>query len=436
MHVYNNSHNSVLVIIANTAMWLVAILLICSFGSVLSQELKLEVSTSCDNPSCKTLYDYLQDGGDTYFTSNTTFVFQPGHHELNVSIAISDIDNLTLTSEGEANISCSNGAGLSFMNILYLKIEGLTFINCSRTVDIEESINRYATTFLDINTLVNMTLFFIHITDLHVTSLRVFNSTGYGVFAINIMGDSIINNSILAFNNFYNSQCSNCKGGNFILLYVDLKNCTKEPQQHTLLIASSRFHHGVDRGAIFHPARNNNEVGDIQYIGGSGLGIVETQSSYGVDITIQNTTIDQNAAYIGANLYLSVFDFVYNSSININNSMIVWGNYVGNIRYRQTFGGGFSYLYGQLPKGKNITLCSNVNMMPHSKTYLTIANTNISFNDARFGGAASIHLWPKSLLSYKRAIAMENVSVSSNNGRSIFFCYKSFIFNRYCSELF
>ena len=388
---------------------------------MLSQE--LEVSTSCDNSSCKTLYGYLKDGGDTYFTSNTTFVFQSGHHELNVSITISDIDNLTLTSEGEADISCSNGASLSFMNISYLKVEGLTFIGCGSTVDIEESINRYATTFLDINTPVNMTLFFIHITNLHVTSLRVFDSTGYGVFAINIMGDSIINNSILAFNNFYNSQCSNCKGGNFILLYVDiLKNCTEEPQQHTLLIASSRFHHGVDRGVIFHPARSKNGVGDIKYIGGGGLGVIETQSSYGVDITIQSTTIDQNAAYIGANLYLSVFDFVYNSSININNSMIVWGNYVGNIRYKQTFGGGFSYLFGQLPQNKHTPICLPANTMQYAeRNYLTIANTDVSFNEARFGGAASIHLWPKSLLSYKRAVTMENINVNSNNGRTILY---------------
>ena len=412
-----------------TAVWLITVLLI-HVGYILSQNIEPHVvsTTSCDNPNCdcKTLYNYLQDGDDAYFTSNTTFVFQPGHHELNVSIAISDINNLVLTSEGEANISCSNGAGLSFMNISYLKIKGLTFIGCGSTVNIEESINRYATTFLDINTLVNVTLFFNHITDLHVTSLRVFNSTGYGVFAINIMGDSIINNSILAFNNFYNSQCSNCKGGNFILLYVDiLKNCTEEPQQHTLLIASSRFHHGVDRGAIFHPARSNNGVGDIQYIGGGGLGIIETQSSYEVDITIQSTTIDQNAAYIGANMYLSVFDFVYNSSININNSMILWGNYVGNIRYRQTLGGGFSYLFGHLPKDKNVTyytsLHSSINMTPYSKTYLTITNTDISFNDARYGGAASVHLWPKSLLAYKRDILMENVCVNSNNGRTIFY---------------
>ena len=67
-------------------------------------------------------------------------------------------------------------------------------------------------------------VYLMDITSLKIISVSVENSTGYGIFAVNILGSSYVSHSRFIFNNYYtlsSTNCSNglgsCEGGNMRL---------------------------------------------------------------------------------------------------------------------------------------------------------------------------------------------------------------------------
>ena len=60
-------------------------------------------ATSCsscphNSTNCTTLSEYAQEA-ELYFTSNTTMVFLPGNHTLNVNITVANVSRLTMRRE-------------------------------------------------------------------------------------------------------------------------------------------------------------------------------------------------------------------------------------------------------------------------------------------------------------------------------------------------
>ena len=73
---------------------------------------------------CTTLSEYVQDA-DLYFTSNTTMVFLPGDHTLDMNITVANVTRLTMHGESSsgkiATIVCKERVGLTFTNMMELK---------------------------------------------------------------------------------------------------------------------------------------------------------------------------------------------------------------------------------------------------------------------------------------------------------------------------
>ena len=101
-------------------------------------------ATSCSScpyhySYCTTLSEYVQDA-ELYFTSNTTMVFLPGDHTLDMNITVANVTRLTVHGESSsgkiATIVCKERVGLSFTNMMELKIHSLTFTYCRRKYDI------------------------------------------------------------------------------------------------------------------------------------------------------------------------------------------------------------------------------------------------------------------------------------------------------------
>ena len=73
---------------------------------------------------------------ELYFTSDTTMVFLPGDHVLDINITVANVTRLTMhgefSSRNPATIVCSGSVGLSFTSMVDLKIDYLTFTLCSR----------------------------------------------------------------------------------------------------------------------------------------------------------------------------------------------------------------------------------------------------------------------------------------------------------------
>ena len=387
-------------------------------------------TTTCPDESgdCKTLYQYLR-GSDAYFTSNTTFTFLPGHHELNITMAISDIDNLVLRSEGEATISCNKGVGLSFTNISSLEISGLIFLKCGSRIPPEDflsAIDRYATTFLNTSVPVRAGLLLNYIRDLEMMDVEVIGGDGYGVLAVNVLG-AVVESSVFRDNNnesFYLSQCYqesplDCKGGNFMLVYTDLEDCPHEALIYSLTISGSEFVGGVDVGLAYQqfvtaPLLRN----DLLYLGGAGLGLVMMQSSYGVEVLIDSCIIEHNLAQTGANLYISVYDFVDNSSITIQESQLVRGNArsasVLESKGIYLIAAGLFYIYGTIPVSQYTPVCQAIKK--YQVEVLTIRNTDISYNRATLNVGVFMVMWAKTFIDFTREIHLVGVRMMENDG--------------------
>ena len=100
-------------------------------------------ATSCsscphNSTNCTTLSEYAQEA-ELYFTSNTTMVFLPGNHTLNVNITVANVSRLTMRREptpgNRATIVCKESVGLSFTNMVEFKIYSLAFTTCSRLLN-------------------------------------------------------------------------------------------------------------------------------------------------------------------------------------------------------------------------------------------------------------------------------------------------------------
>ena len=125
--------------IVHAAALLLSTLSCCSAENVYCVTPTQPTATSCSpcphNSKCATLSDYAQQA-KSFFTSNTTMVFLPGDHTLDMSITVAKISSLTMHGESSsATVICNGPVGLSFIGIADFKIHSLTFTSCGRSFD-------------------------------------------------------------------------------------------------------------------------------------------------------------------------------------------------------------------------------------------------------------------------------------------------------------
>ena len=132
--------------IVHVAALLLSTLSCCSAENVYCVTPTQPTDTSCslcpqNSTQCATLSEYAQQA-KSYFTSNTTMVFLPGDHTLDVNITVANISRLTMYGESSsATVVCSGSVGLSFMTMVDFKTHSLTFTSCGR------SFNKYGLRF-------------------------------------------------------------------------------------------------------------------------------------------------------------------------------------------------------------------------------------------------------------------------------------------------
>jgi len=142
--------------------------------------------TPCPALPCHTLSHYLENTTQ-YFTSNTRITFQHGVHKINKSgmLLIENVSNLTLTghnvsSSHAAKIECSSmkPTVLAFSNIINLVVKHLSVLYCGYP-----AVKFVNTKWSSVAVLLQ------NITSLKLLDISVENSTGYGVFGIDILGN-------------------------------------------------------------------------------------------------------------------------------------------------------------------------------------------------------------------------------------------------------
>ena len=176
--------------------------------------------TPCPALRCHTLSHYLENTTQ-YFTSNTRISFLHGVHEINKSgvFLIKNVTNLTLTgfnvsSSHAAKIICAQPVVLAFENIANLELKHFTVLYCGYPFLQFPKLSSAA---------ISVAVFLRNITSVKLSDISVENSTGFGLWGTNILGNSSISHSRFMFNNYYtlasgSVNCSygtgSCRGGN------------------------------------------------------------------------------------------------------------------------------------------------------------------------------------------------------------------------------
>ena len=330
--------------------------------------------TPCPALPCHTLSHYLENT-TLYFTSNTTISFLQGVHEINKSevLLIENANNLTLTgysvsSSHAAKITCMKPAVLKFSNIINLVVKHLSIFDCGYP----------AVQFVNEKEWVSVAVVLQNITSLKLFNISVENSTGYGVFGIDVLGNSSISHSRFMFNNYYTLNSTNCSyglgscvGGNMKLNYLNTSESKtmETDSNHMVSINSCVFSDGVDISEGQTAPRTSGGLTFINYY-------------YKIIFSMYNVVSTRNIGNAGANF---LFEVVQKSGINIiANSTSSLANYLQSpVKTRLGFYSyimaGFEFIAIQKPTA-NLT------------TNQTVLHIFDSTFDDNFGGGMNIEI--------------------------------------------
>ena len=131
------THRDILIIPSMTlllSLWLLsAITLHCSTSLTVAKEVFVTPSenVTCSSQSpCLTLNEYAREA-DLYFVDNTTFIFSPGVHHLDVQLNLENLSNLTLLGSYEVEVThiiLGQAVNITWTNCVNAEICHLEFV--------------------------------------------------------------------------------------------------------------------------------------------------------------------------------------------------------------------------------------------------------------------------------------------------------------------
>ena len=285
------------------------------------------------NYTCQEFKTYFNNAS-YYFQSGMEFIFLSGVHlfDLGSILSVQDIVNLRLVGSDnftrrsvaenveeygfdpyayDNNISyfqsstiilCTDPSALSFSNVTNLTLANLTILSCGQ----------YLTTLN-----VNSSIYLSNAYNLLIDGLSVQNSSGYGLYGLNVLGQSqimtssFVGNNQLVKNIFQDVPIRNCmnetgslyisqglpayNGGNIELLYSDVSLMSSNIQLNISLVVL---------------ALGINSDGN-----GAGLTISSDESLYNLSINIDGLVAYRNQAWNGANFYIAISSPISNVTL-------------------------------------------------------------------------------------------------------------------------
>ena len=229
-----------------------------------------DVST-CPGQPCHNL-SYYSENSQLFFTSNTTLYFLPGEHILE-HVIVTDVSNITLVGMVSAEhtiLHCPGEGGVVFIDCKKVYLVHLTFSNCGA----------------DYGTSISRGLHFQCVTDLEISNIVVTNSTGIGLYAMNVVGSVHIQNSVFTYN-------TGNIGGNAAFVYDDDSNKCPQVTDTLLRVENSVFAYG--------------EIWSTELSFSGGIALVVYQSSYNINMIVRSTTLHGNqAVYSGGNMFIGI----------------------------------------------------------------------------------------------------------------------------------
>ena len=310
-------------------------------------------TTSCPGNPCHELTYYLQNASH-YFQSDTQFIFLPGVHPFDTGIQLKITEKENIRFVGSNNLTqhsvaekvkeygfdpyhedekitflqspsiilCSKVSGFSFVSMVNLSLINISLLNCGNGSPAG--------------------IYMSNVFNLLMDGVSIQNSTGYGFFGSNLLGQSTIVRSSFIANNQYvkdmllktnvgSLQCNgvvydhntayvndgNCTafdGGNMLIHFTD----TIAMESNQLCFSNLVFSLGVD--GTFGSQCNNF----TDRYPGTGLSITLEQITYTVIFDIQDSTFYRHQAHEGASIDI-LFDTLTNNKVILTNVLIIRG---------------------------------------------------------------------------------------------------------------
>ena len=337
--------------------------------------------------------------------SNSALQFLPGIHILesnegNEPTTIENVHNLTLIGNAtflndtfmlvpSSQIHCNGSGGLLFTAVHGLFIGNLLFSRCGAVLPWPlDGRFRAALT-------IGLASPQENIFDVNITRVVIQNSTGYGLYACNVLGNSAVSDSTFIYNNYNGSQ--EYFGGHIRMSY---HNCSENAGNSTFTIQSYLLH-GRDPNTYHHGSNSTSAGLAITVIGLGCSNIV---------FNITNITARDNVAYFGGNIEIMYLSNGITNSFYVIQCLLEDGAATGG------YGGGLS-IYSEMGSSRAGGFSCNVVNRHH---FVTVINTTFLNNKGKGGGALSIGQVDGNIVCVNRIVMFENCVFTNNTSMNGF----------------
>jgi predicted outer membrane repeat protein len=408
MQPYHQINHIMAVIVPSNMRWLVPLLMIviAQAPSSLCQGAQetVIVYTDCSNSSvnadsgnsrCVELDEALSSA-----VSGTILYLQPGVHTVYNTTIISDLTNLLIVGTSEVSrdqvvITCSQGQGLSFVNISGLFLSHVTISNCglggqllSSKVDI---LRNYIELFIYFPSATQVAVFLGLCENVSIVNTTITNTIGLGLIGINVLGNSVISGV-----NFTNNRYpltgrvlrSRIGGGAYFFygdLHPNVSDTFSMQKSSVLILNRSRFEFNSDSSSVAQVEANYQYIlfgsGVAVYpVGGAGgLTIMLAQRRFPSIVCVISTLFSKNSAAFGGGGHVGIFSGVEHSHVSFQDC-IFDSNHVDD-RYGSSNGGaGLAVFTGLFnPLQSNLAIATE-------NVSVTISGSSFVGNNATKGG--------------------------------------------------
>lgn len=328
---------------------------------------------------CKTLDFALE-----HLKSNTEIILLPGFQILTEKKQVSNLENISIVANGsmeETVINCTNsGAGMEFVHVRNLVINGLWIRNCGSLQQSTSRENENSTFYM-----FRSAVYVLNCTSVSVFGCNFVHNYGLGMVIFDTNGlvdisfSRFINNSVPSY------EVSDYPGGGG--LYIEHSTCSPSYDNDAIPCGTSPFANGSDY-TILNCTFHNNTATNLPNAStiviskkgptlsrlsiGGGMKIALRGYSSNNWITISECYFDRNHAFLGGALVIQISDRAASNYINLKGGTM-FNNHASH--------GGGAIEFGIYNEASDD--------IAHNR--ITTENITFSSNHAQYGGGVGFY---------------------------------------------
>ena len=343
---------------------------------------------------------------------------------------------ITGNSSTNTSITCQELFSITFMRVQNVIISNITMVNCSDVVHnvINQTLNTVVPT-THFGSHSKYAIMFYDAKDVNITEFTMLNTSGYGIVAINAIGNIAIskfhleNTTSCKNDSNYNHKDSTansiCSENGILMLYhdnVELVNNSVSEASTTLIVDQSNFTGNKNflsykqLHTLINALKNHTQT-SIPLHGAGSIAIFYFQSCYDVNATIKNTLFHNNNGKLGAAIAIASFSttrgktLIYNCLFDDNNRISTSSATSSDNKFST---GGISYYYLSLVNKPSVRklIANDLN-----KTEII---TVIRCNFNKLGGTlgAAFHIEKTSVDSRSLVVKIEQCNFLENEANA------------------